>query len=157
MEHLNTESEHLNIWIFKHWNIWIFEHNLCTFQHLKIWIFESLNIWIFEHLNTWTFEHLTEHRRKGFLCSQNTATDPSHRDAAQIRRKLEKFGLFMWISAYLCTQESYKIEPNAAGEQREPSIFGRCYPKTPPVSYQTTVYIELRQSTQKLPFILGSK
>ena len=38
-------------------------------------------------------------------CNQSLPSGP------QIRRKLEKFGLFMWISAYLCTQESYKIEP----------------------------------------------
>ena len=82
-----------------------------------------LNIWTLEHLNIWTFDRTSPQRFPLFSehCNRSLPSGP----AAQIRRKLEKFRLFMWISAYLCTQESYKIEPNAEGEQREPSIFGR--------------------------------
>ena len=85
LEHL---TGHLNILQ----NIW---RNICTFEHLNIctfdWTFEHLNIW----LHIWTFDMWLD-RRKGFLFSQNSATDPSHEDARL------KYGESWRNSGYLC-------------------------------------------------------
>ena len=143
IEHL---TEHLHIWL----NIWTFHW---TLEHFNIW----LQIWTFDRTCGWSPQ------RFPLFPEQCNRSLPWGR-AAQIRRKLEKFGLFMWISAYLCTQESYKIEPNAAaGGQREPSIFGRynVKPLLWATKQQCTLNYSFRvhclQCTQKLSFILGSK
>ena len=116
--------------------------------------------WTSEH---WTFDRTFEciAAKVSCSCSQNSATDPSHQDAAQIRRKLEKFGLFMWISAYLCTQESYKIERQCWRRARgEPSIFGRsaaflCRQVKPPPVWATKQLCALKSGNVPENYLLS--
>ena len=106
-------------WTFEHLNIWLSTWTFYrTFEHVTEHLNNWQNIWTIdrtfehfnEHLNFWTYDrtfaHLTEHlniwqnmwldRRKGFLFSQNSATDPSHEDARL------KYGESWRNSGYLC-------------------------------------------------------
>ena len=92
--------------------------------------------------------------RKGFLRSQNSATNPSHQDL--------KYGESWRNSGYLCEfqpiyvlRNPIKSNPNAVGRQREPSISGRGHIKLCSCASLEKLYTLNQGAISQCPFAMS--